>query len=542
MRRSRLTPIACRSLALALVCIPLPPLAAQAPTSPPPFVETIEVREVEVLVDISTLPTFESIGRKAREDFIVIEEGVAHPLTELGSSDAAQWIFVLYFDSILAGPEARQRAAIELAGLSERLTAGGLAEIVIADPLPHTLLSTASADALRRQLDELAVAASKEADRTEPSLAKATAARLAQLDRLTVEIAARGGGGARALLLPVGAWPFDPESLARLTQAKPDASLEASEFQPVQETSRALAAYGWVTLPIALRTPRDVPEPSAAERRTQVSMGGSGDRRTTVPIVSISGQGEPSDPATAARVDTLTDFGLMPFAALARASSGSSDRRKRTPGEHARRSAAPPPVHLSLAVPGARKPPGARSPLEGRRRTHPAGPPLAALLHPARSSRLPAFAGCSRAMPSPRQRMPAGSSGKRRTGGSALLGMATGAGSACRPPPRKTARFRSRPVPRSRSSAAPRGLAWTPPPPAPGRTVRIAEDLESETWTGTSALASLFEAIVDREVPDGGDRPAVPRRRREGERAHVLARIEHGRNLVRARDESRIGR
>ncbi len=72
---------------------------------------------------------------------------------------------MLYFDSVLAGPEARQRAAIELAGQSERLTAGGLAEIVIADPLPHTLLSTASADALRRQLDELALAAGKEVGR-----------------------------------------------------------------------------------------------------------------------------------------------------------------------------------------------------------------------------------------------------------------------------------------------------------------------------------------------------------------------------------------
>lgn len=322
MRRFRLTSISCRSLVLALVFLALPPLAAQVPTSPPPFVETIEVREVEVLVDISALPTFESIGRKAQEDFIVVEEGVAHPLTDLGTADPSQWIFVLYFDSVLAGPEARQRAAIELAGQSERLTAGGLAEIVIADPVPHTLLATASADALRQRLDELALAAGKEVARAESSLAAATAARLAQLDRLTVEVAARGGGGARALLLPVGAWPLDPEGLARLTKAQPHASLEASEFQPVRETSRALAAYGWVTVPLALRPLRDVAEPSAAERRAQVSMGGSGDRRTTVPIVSISSQGEPTDPATAAQVDTLTDFSLMPFAELARASSG----------------------------------------------------------------------------------------------------------------------------------------------------------------------------------------------------------------------------
>ena len=69
MRRSRLTSIPCRTyracgpLALTLVCAALPPLAAQLPPTPPPFVETIEVREVEVLVDISALP----IERQARE-------------------------------------------------------------------------------------------------------------------------------------------------------------------------------------------------------------------------------------------------------------------------------------------------------------------------------------------------------------------------------------------------------------------------------------------------------------------------------------------
>ena len=111
MRRSRLASIPRRALVLALVFLALPPLAAQVPTSPPPFVETIEVREVEVLVDISALPTFESIGRKAQEDFIVVEEGVAHPLTDLGTADASQWIFVLYFDSIRSSPAPRLGSA-----------------------------------------------------------------------------------------------------------------------------------------------------------------------------------------------------------------------------------------------------------------------------------------------------------------------------------------------------------------------------------------------------------------------------------------------
>ena len=362
MRRSRPTPLAL--LFLPLLLAPLAhPLAAQSSAAPsptgqnpstPPFVETIEVREVELRVDLSALPTFESIGKKGREDFLVIEEGVDHPLTELGAA-TGDWIFMLYFDSVLAGPEARQRAAIELAGQAERLTAGGLAEVVVADPKPHTLLATGSAEALRQKLDELALAAGREIPPADGSLAAASApplahharkwiqinqprkvlaglvgrrrddrraARLAQLDRLSIEIASRGGGGARALLLPVGSWPLDPEGLARLTKTEAPAAADRPEFEPLRETARVLAGYGWVTLPLALRAPRDVAEPSAAERRTQVSMGGGGDQRTTVPIVSISGKGEPTDPATTARVDTLTDFSLIPYAELARASSG----------------------------------------------------------------------------------------------------------------------------------------------------------------------------------------------------------------------------
>ncbi len=333
MRRFRPLPLLRCSL-LCVLSLPLS-LAAQSAGSAkpgtqkpdtPPFAETIEVREVEVRVDLSALPTFESIGKKGREDFIVIEDGVDHPLTALGPAAANDWIFVLYFDTTLADPGARYRAAIELAGQAERLVAGGLTEIVIADPEPRTLVTTGSADALRRQLDEHAQTADREGNLRSSapaaSFVAATAARLAQLDRLSVEIAARGGGGARGLILPVGSWALDPEALARMTKSSVATSVDLSEFQPLRDTARVLAGYGWVTVPLALRPASDTPEPSAAERRTQVSTGGGGDRRTTVPIVSISGKGEPTDPATAAQVATLTDFSLLPWSELARASSG----------------------------------------------------------------------------------------------------------------------------------------------------------------------------------------------------------------------------
>lgn len=54
----------------------------------------------------------------------------------------------------------------------------------------------------------------------------------------------------------------------------------------------------------------------------QVSTGGDGDQRQSVPIVTVPAQQEKGDPAGEAQVDTLTDFGLLPFAALARATSG----------------------------------------------------------------------------------------------------------------------------------------------------------------------------------------------------------------------------
>ncbi len=321
MRRFRPTPTLLASL-FCCAALLAPPLAAQKHPAAPPFTETIEVREVEVRVDLSSLPLFESIGRKGREDFLVVEDGVAFPLTELGPAAESQWIFVLYFDSTLAGPETRQSAAIALARQAGRLTAGGLAEIVVADPQPHTVLTTGSAEMLGHALDELAAAAGKEPARPEPPVPVATAARIAQLDRLAVEIAARGGGGSRALLLPADGWQIDPETLEQLTRSKTDSLAERPQFRPLSETARVLAGYGWVTLPIALRAAREQIPLSAAEKRLQVSTGGSGDRRQSVPVVSIPARDAHPDETTETQLDVVTDFALMPLAELARATSG----------------------------------------------------------------------------------------------------------------------------------------------------------------------------------------------------------------------------
>ncbi len=293
----------------------------------------------------------------------------------------------------------------------------------------------------------------------------------------------------------MGAWPLDPEGLARLTKAKPDASLEASEFQPVRETSRALAAYGWVTVPLALRTLRDVAEPSAAERRTQVSMGGAGDRRTTVPIVSISGQGEPTDPATAAQVDTLTDFSLMPFAELARASSGAligeSGRLQGTLGDLLRRrqftyrSPFPQPGRL-LALEVRWKGGDGRT-LAAPRWLRSSTPPEVSA---ARLRRL--LAGD--AAPQTAQTAPASNAGgiqwNTETGRVCFPGDGDKRWIRLSTATEKDGQIQlatGQPLQIERSAA---GLCIDAPAAGAGRTVRLAEDLENETWTGAASAAN----------------------------------------------------
>ena len=85
-------------------------LAAQGTDTPPPFAETIEVREVEVLFDTTPLPRFESIGKKGAGDFAAFENGETYGLLSLESTSPADWVHVLYFDPTLAGPEARAEA------------------------------------------------------------------------------------------------------------------------------------------------------------------------------------------------------------------------------------------------------------------------------------------------------------------------------------------------------------------------------------------------------------------------------------------------
>lgn len=295
-------------------------LGAQAPGETPPFAETIEVREVEVRFDLSSLPPFESLGKKGREDFKVFEDGVERPLTQFAPGEPGDWTYLLYFDAQLAGPETRAAAASALADQAARLTAGGRAEILVADPLPRTRLVTGLPEVLSTALNDLASEARRSPALKAKPPAQVVSARLEQLDRLTVELASRGGGGARALLVACDSWPLDADAADRLARNRRRENGEAPALSSLDEATRALAGYGWVVYPLTIGPRPEAPGPK--DRGVQVSVGGGGDQRVSAPILNLPG-GTPSSPTEERQMDAHLDIGLTPLARLARATSGS---------------------------------------------------------------------------------------------------------------------------------------------------------------------------------------------------------------------------
>lgn len=306
-------------VALGLCSTIVPAGAAQTP--PPPFIEVIDVREVEILFDLSDLPPWESLGRRGREDFVAVEGGAAHPLQVFESVPADEWFHLLYFDAALAGGETQIVAANALARRAESLAAGGRVDVMVADPRPRLLASTGDAEVVRRTLGEIAAAArANRAASATPGRAESD--RILQLDRLVGSVAALAGGGPRALWLPVDGWPVSPETLERWSRAKERGDRTEPVVAALAATGRALAGYGWVTYPVALREARDASSPSDAERRMRVESGGGGDERTVVPMFTVSGARPRPGAEAMAQIDTMTDFALAPFAELARFTSG----------------------------------------------------------------------------------------------------------------------------------------------------------------------------------------------------------------------------
>ncbi len=315
-----------------------------------------------VLAGIAALLLSQPAASQARETIRVTAEGPA-PATALSATAAGQnlrivgaeaidprtqpWEIVLYLDTAVSSRAAVQRVADQLIERVTALTALGEVEIVVADSLPRTIQPpTRDPEFLLPALERLSVRAEAEdavrsrrqsfwlrleerrrsarrgtgaAKENLPmalarsALSEEVTMRRLQHDALLSWLGDRGPAGERPRLLlllsePIGQDPIaflnhhlnddgDASQLAPLTRALPDP----------EDFGRALAAYGWVTVPLGLGGESDAKNALQYKPSAQLPVGFS---------IRLGRTPEPAEPQLDLMMDEPQHGALETVAAL----------------------------------------------------------------------------------------------------------------------------------------------------------------------------------------------------------------------------------
>ncbi len=278
-------------------------LAAQTPSPTPnpnqdqtqTFEGEIEVREIGVVVEP---PDGKPLGSVRPQDILVFEDGAprqvvkAEPLRP--GSGPSPWKVVLYFDRELARPRTVHDAALALSRQARDLTGLGPVEIVTAGASkgePQVELAATQDDrSLSAILGGIAAQARKEDRPTQKETRPAApdpALLRQQLDRLTAFLGSRPGAGARALFLVADSFVPPPGEAAFLAQQDPGAPVPPGSLAAVlRESSRVLAASGWITFAGPLRdSSAEIERRSMADMERIRVMGGGSDNTNAAPPV-----------------------------------------------------------------------------------------------------------------------------------------------------------------------------------------------------------------------------------------------------------------
>jgi hypothetical protein len=307
------------------------PLAAQAPPAEPEpetFQGEIEVREIGIVV---APPEDRSLAGVRPADILVSEEGTARTVLKAEPLRPDSWKVVLYFDRVLAGPDATLDSALTFSRKARELTDLGTVEVVVADPEPRVALAaTRDRQGLSSILSDVAADARKDRNQanrggreTQPVTPDPPTLRR-QLDRLTTFLAGRSDAGARALFLIADG--FNPAANEREIMSAIDSGAPAppgTAAAALRESSRVLSAYGWVTYAGSLR------ESDAARKRRSISdldrlrveSGGSRHTNSAPPVIYRPPveQGPRGDEQV---VSVFTRPESIPLTALTRPTSG----------------------------------------------------------------------------------------------------------------------------------------------------------------------------------------------------------------------------
>jgi hypothetical protein len=215
--------------------------------------DELVIHESEIAVDLPSAATpLDLTGLRVFEDGepreVVKIEGA------LGSAPP-HWQLLIYIDRVLSDAERETPALIALAKTSESLARFGSVEVVVADPDPRVAVAaTREPMLLKEDLASLAGEARRDLKRLR---IRSVAEQQRQYDRLVTFLAERDSPGAlQALVLladPPGAvTAADWEVLMPNADQRPSGPLpDAQNARSVLDAAKLLAAYRWITLPIA---------------------------------------------------------------------------------------------------------------------------------------------------------------------------------------------------------------------------------------------------------------------------------------------------
>ncbi len=304
----------------AVLAALLSALAATVLAAPQPerFSEEVTVRETGVVIE---MPDALLDNKVPTEDLTVLLGGRIAQVRRLERLEDGDWTLVVYVDRVLAKPDTLFHSTLALSQRSADLARLGSVEVVVADPVPRIVLpASREARRIRQVLADLAgearLARSRPPQGPPASSPPDEAAFRRQLDRLLAHLTARPPSGPHAVFLTVDAFHLPPEQVDLLTRGG-DAPLTGLAAV-LSETSRMLAAYGWITTPLAIRGDdpgEERSEMSDTERIRQHGGGWGGD--FGVPPVIPSRGHKPST----LRFEKVIDLFLLPGYAPLRAFS-----------------------------------------------------------------------------------------------------------------------------------------------------------------------------------------------------------------------------
>lgn len=243
-------------------------LALLAPSSgaaPPPRSELrgeVSVREVEMSVALPDELSVFKVRALDAASFLVLRDGHEQAVAraERINPKDRSWTSVVWVDRVLASPDSALRSAQSLAERAADLARLGSVEVVVAEPLPRSVLAAgADARAIRAALEDAGAAAGRARQAVGEAAwrAPAAAALRQQCDRILAWVAARRAVGPRALWLTMDGVGLSLEALSSLGgRPAPGAVLRPGEAEIVatlEDFGRMLAAYGWTTVMMTSR-------------------------------------------------------------------------------------------------------------------------------------------------------------------------------------------------------------------------------------------------------------------------------------------------